>query len=77
MSFLHDDKAVSVDEFPRTEAPICEWCETELWMMRSDASIDDNGINTIYDFECPTCRTKKKVRRHTEGSSAPTMVPPV
>jgi hypothetical protein len=77
MSFLHEDKVVSHDEFPRAEAPLCEWCETEMWMMRSEAVIDDIGVDTIYDFECPSCRAKMKVRRHTEGSSAPAMVPPV
>jgi hypothetical protein len=72
MSFLHEEKASPVDEFPRVTAPACEVCEAEMWMMRVEKTVSDDGVEGIYKFECPRCRAKMEIRRRT---SKPTRMP--
>jgi hypothetical protein len=72
-TFLHEDKPLVPDEVAGPEAPRCDWCETEMWLMSVSKTISDMGIVGEYTYECGSCRAKKKVDVQSENPSAAPM----
>jgi ribosomal protein S14 len=61
-TFLHDDNKVPPDEVVEREAPPCKICGQQMWVVRVETSLSDNGALSKRDYECSRCGTKQSVQ---------------
>ena len=61
-TFLHEDKNVPPDEPDERDAPLCPNCGQQMWVVRVETQLSDQGTQSTRDYECSRCGTKKSLR---------------
>lgn len=65
-TFLHEDKNVPPDELAERDAPACEKCGNQLWLIWVETSLSDHGTRSTRKYECSQCGNKQTVHFETE-----------
>jgi ribosomal protein L37AE/L43A len=65
-TFLHEDKKVPPDEAEERDAPPCPNCGQQMWVIRVETQLSDHGTQSIRDYECSRCGTKRSLRTTSE-----------
>jgi len=69
-TFLHEDKKVPPDETEERDAPSCQNCGQQMWVVRVDTQLSDKGTQSVRYYECSRCGATRTLRT-TSGSIAP------
>lgn len=68
-TFLHDDNKVPPDEVIERDAPQCNTCGQQMWVVRVETVLSDNGTSSTRVYECGRCGTKRSVRTMSKLAS--------
>jgi hypothetical protein len=61
-TFLHEDNKVPPDEAVERDAPHCKTCGQQMWAVRVETVLSDDGTLSKRDYECGRCGAKQTVR---------------
>ena len=64
-TFLHDDNNVPPDEAADRDAPMCNGCGQQMWVVRVETVLSDHGTLSKRDYECSRCGAKRSVRTNS------------
>jgi hypothetical protein len=54
-TFLHENKTIPPDETGDQDAPKCENCGAETWLIRVDKKLSDGKTEASYTYQCQQC----------------------
>jgi DNA-directed RNA polymerase subunit RPC12/RpoP len=70
-TFLHEDKNVPPDEAVERDAPPCAACSGQMWLVRVETKISDDGTRSTRQYECSQCGAKRSLQTTSKDISAP------
>lgn len=59
-TFLHENKTIPPDETADQNAPKCEKCNADMWLIRVDKKLSDGKTEASYTYECKQCGSLAK-----------------
>ena len=57
-TFLHQDQGVPPNEVEERDAPPCPKCGQQMWIVRVETDLSDNGAKSKRYYECSRCAKK-------------------